>query len=184
MTPFQLRRCRDILRHGGIISYPTEAVFGLGCDPLNATAVHQLLALKKRTVDKGLILIASQLEQVLPFIKLPSAKHMQPVLKSWPGPYTWLLPAADNTPYWLTGNSDKIAIRITDHAITRSICDTTDMAIVSTSANPSGLPAVQSSLRVRAYFKKQLDFIVSGHIVGNNKPSIIRDAISGKLIRA
>jgi len=183
VTGTELETIADILHDGGIISYPTEAVFGLGCDPLNEKAVLSLLSIKKRPIEKGLILIASSIEQALPFITLPDDEIMEPVLASWPGPHTWLLPINKNTPRWLTGKHNKIAIRITDHAIAKAICESASMPIVSTSANITGQTPATDSNTVKNYFPTQLDYIVSGEIIGDNNPSIIKDALTGQTIR-
>ena len=106
MTPWRLRQAVRALRHGGIIAYPTEAVYGLGCDPLNAAAVLRLLALKNRPMDKGLILIASDFQHLAPFVHAPDPDIMRRISATWPGPVTWLLPAKAETPTWLRGAHD------------------------------------------------------------------------------
>ena len=112
MTPWHLRQAARALRHGGIIAYPTEAVYGLGCDPLNAAAVLRLLTLKNRPMDKGLILIASDFQQLIPFVRTPDADIMRRINATWPGPVTWLLPAKAETPAWLCGAHDTLAVRV------------------------------------------------------------------------
>ena len=90
----------DLLRRGGVIAYPTEAVWGLGCDPFDEAAVLRLLALKQRAVEKGLILIAaaaSQFDGLLDWNALPEARRAA-VHASWPGPHTWIVPATGRVP--------------------------------------------------------------------------------------
>jgi len=125
------------LRDGKIIAYPTEAVFGLGCDPGNEAAVRQLLSLKGRPATAGLILIADQFEQFNPYIKPVSEALQQRAGASWPGPVSWLFPRTESVPDWLAGNHDTIAIRLTAHPVCRALCAAFKGAIVSTSANPS-----------------------------------------------
>ena len=100
--PWKLREAARCFHRGGLIAYPTEAVYGLGCDPLNRDAVERLLRLKNRAQGKGLILIAADFVQLLPFVRRLPPDFMQPVFDSWPGPATWLLPALNSTPDWLT----------------------------------------------------------------------------------
>ena len=116
-SQFLIRRATAAIRHGGVIAYPTEAVYGLGCNPLDWDAVQRLLDLKQRPIDKGLILIASEFDQLRPFIIEPAQEIMAPVFSSWPGPTTWLLPAAPRVPKWLTGRHRSIAIRVTAHPL-------------------------------------------------------------------
>ncbi|MCK4586215.1 MAG: Sua5/YciO/YrdC/YwlC family protein, partial [Gammaproteobacteria bacterium] len=112
---WQLRQTARIIERGGIIAYPTEAVFGLGCDPINPDAVLRLLTLKRRPIGKGLVLIASNIEQLKPFMAPLDAKQQHTLEASWPGPVTWLVPAKQETPVWLKGHHDTIAVRVTDH---------------------------------------------------------------------
>ena len=101
MNHWQLRQTAHVIQQGGIIAYPTEAVFGLGCDPLNPDAVLRLIALKQRSIDKGLVLIASTIEQLEPFMAPLETKQQEKLEASWPGPATWLVPAKLETPVWL-----------------------------------------------------------------------------------
>ncbi len=187
MAPWHLRQAVRALRHGGIVAYPTEAVYGLGCDPLNAAAVLRLLALKKRPMEKGLILIASDFQQLIPFVRTPDADIMRCINATWPGPVTWLLPAKAETPAWLCGAHDTLAVRVTAHPQAAALCRTFGGALVSTSANPTGRPPARYPLRVRHYFghysNGTLDYILSGAVYSHTKPTEIRDALTGKIIR-
>lgn len=179
-----VRQAARALQQGGVIAYPTEAVYGLGCDPLNDTAVYRLLALKQRSPRHGLILVAAEHEQLLDYLEPPDARVMARVLASWPGPQTWVLPAAAHCPPWLTGEHDSIAVRVSDHPLVRKLCETAGMAIVSTSANRRGHPPARTALGCRMRFGPQLDLVVPGPTGGLIRPTAIRDAISGDLIRA
>lgn len=183
VRPYQLRRACKAIDSGGIIAYPTEAVWGLGCDPLNAEAVLRLLALKERPWRKGLILIASELDQLRLFVELNPELERQ-VMASWPGPVTWLLPASPFAPPWITGDSGKIAVRITAHPLAAALCEACGTALVSTSANVGGQPAALSANKVRKLFGEQVDVIIHGALGGRERPSEIRDAQSGQIVRA
>lgn len=188
MTPWHLRQAALALRHGGIIAYPTEAVYGLGCDPLNAAAVLRLLALKNRPIEKGLILIASDFQQLAPFVCAPDADMMRRISATWPGPITWLLPAKAETPAWLRGAHASLAVRVTAHPQAAALCRAFGGALVSTSANPAGRPPARHPLRVRHYFNhysnEPLDYILHGAVYSHTKPTEIRDVLTGKVIRS
>ncbi len=178
---FRLRRAAAALHAGAVIAYPTEAVWGLGCDPANGAAVLRLLALKHRPVDKGLILIAADAAQLRAF--LAPAALPEPVAASWPGPSTWLLPAAADTPSWLTGEHDTLAVRVTAHPLAAALCRAFGGPLVSTSANRAGRPPAKSALAVRREFGDDLDLIVNGPLGGQARPTPIRDARSGAYLR-
>jgi L-threonylcarbamoyladenylate synthase len=184
---WQLQQATHVIQRGGIIAYPTEAVLGLGCDPLNPDAVLRLLALKRRPVGKGLVLIAANIEQLAPFMAPLSTKQQDTLEASWPGPVTWLVPAKTETPIWLKGFHDTIAVRVTNHPIAAALCKAAGRALVSTSANPSGLRPAKTPLQVRNYFSQQsnqqIDKIVAGALGNEAKPSTIKDLSTGKTIR-
>ncbi len=175
----KLRLAARWVASGGIIAYPTEAVFGLGCDPLNPDAVRLLLHLKRRSVDKGLILIAADFSQLLPFVELLPDALMRPVLASWPGPVTWLFPARPDTPDWLTGSHDTLAIRVTAHALAASLCRRCG-PLVSTSA--SRRPA-RTPLEVRMRLSEPPDLILHAPLGDADRPSRILDARTGRALR-
>ena len=183
MNHWQLRQTARIIGQGGIIAYPTEAVFGLGCDPLNPNAVMRLLALKHRPVEKGLILIASNIEQLDPFMAQLNTKQQDTLMASWPGPATWLVPARPETPIWLKGHHDTIAVRVTDHPIAAALCQTVEHALVSTSANQTGQQPAKRPIQVRRYFHNTLDRIVTGPLGNLANPTAIRDLHSKQLAR-
>lgn len=183
MTPWQLRQAIHSLQTGGVIAYPTEAVFGLGCDPLDPQAVTRLLAIKQRPVSKGLILIAANQAQLAPFIITPSKSIQAKLDATWPGPVTWLLNPRPDVPHWLTGAYDRLAVRVTSHPVAHSLCLGFGGAIISTSANPNTLPPARNLLTLQRYFHSQLDYLLPGRLGTSNKPSEIRDAETGNIVR-
>jgi L-threonylcarbamoyladenylate synthase len=179
-----LKRAVETVRGGGVIAYPTEAVYGLGCDPLEETAVARVLEIKQRDAAKGLILIAARIEQLLPFMAKLSADITHTLEASWPGPVTWVVPAASHVPAWLTGGRSTLAVRVTAHPMASALCEACDMALVSTSANRSGQPPARTGLMVRTLLGDAVDCIVAGEVGGLDKPTEIREALSGKVLRA
>jgi L-threonylcarbamoyladenylate synthase len=180
----RLRLAARVLANGGVVAYPTEAVYGLGCDPWDQAAVARILAIKGREQAKGLILIAADPIQVLPFVEpLPSAS-MTEILASWPGPNTWLLPARRTTPSCLTGRFDTLAVRVTAHPMAAGLCRAFGGAIVSTSANRAGRAPARSAFEVRRALDEAPDYIVTGPCGGAARPSTIRDGRTGRVLRA
>lgn len=175
----------QLLREGGVIAYATEAVFGLGCDPENDAAIEKLLHIKQRPAHKGLILIAASEAQLHPYLDLQaiSPAIWQQLRSSWPGPVTWLLPAARHVSSMLRGEHDTIAVRVTAHDQVRALCNAFGGALVSTSANRSEQAPARNVSEVGLAFADELDGILAGETGGADRPSEIRDGISGKVIR-
>jgi L-threonylcarbamoyladenylate synthase len=169
---------------GGVIAYPTEGVFGLGCDPFNADAVGRILRIKKRPVDKGLILIADDIERLLPYLQDLNSAQLTQLQNSWPGPNTWVIPHNGLLPEWVTGGRDTVAVRVSGHPIARQLCTAAQMPIISTSANRSGRPSLTTSLQVRQQLGDDIDFLVGGRVQNPGHASQITDLISGRTFRA
>jgi len=171
---------------GGIIAYPTEAVFGLGCDPDNNSAIEKLLSLKQRSADKGFILLASDYCQLQPYVDESVISDLQKVkiLSRWPGAITQVLPINKNISPLLSGVFETIAVRITQHPDVIALCSKTGKAIISTSANLSGQPAATTWQNVLLQFPTQLDYLIKTDTLGNDSPSTIIDGITSKILRA
>lgn len=172
------------LKNKDVIAYPTEAVFGLGCDPDCESAVLTILALKKRPISKGLILIASSYQQLLPYIDESqiTEKEKQQIITPAKTPTTWIVPKNRHTAYFLTGDFDSIAIRITKHDLVCKLCDLFGKPLVSTSANLSGQEPCKTIAEVAMQFGEDFP-ILNGEIGKQQKPSAIKDIKSGKIIR-
>ncbi len=184
MNRWQLQQAVRALQLGEIIAYPTEAVYGLGCDPYNAAAVLRLLQIKDRPVEKGLILIASDQSQLRPFMAKLSDTMQARLDASWPGPTTWLVPASEQTPLWLRGQHTSIAVRVTAHPVAAALCRAAGQAIVSTSANLSGKRPARSRLQVQLQLHNRIRHILGGETGKHSKPTEIRDLLSGKVFRS
>ncbi len=177
----------DVLRalqQEEVIAYPTEAVFGLGCDPDSEKAVNALLALKQRPWQKGLILIAANYEQLKPYVNDAALSDAQreAIFSVWPGPVTWVIPARPETPRWLTGSFDSLAVRVSDHPLVQQLCAQYGKPVVSTSANLSGQEPCRTTDEVRIQFGPSLP-VLTGQVGGRLNPSEIRDALTGKQFR-
>ncbi len=182
-TPFQLREAARVLHAGGLIAYPTEAVYGLGCDPMNPAAVERLLALKRRPWQKGMILIAADIQQLRPYIQPIAAEHRSKLDDTWPGPHTWIVPASEGCPEWIRGVHRGVAVRVSAHPLVRELCNAFGGAIVSTSANHAGKAPARSPLSVLRGLGEEVDYTLHGELGGLDRPTGIRDLISGEAVR-
>jgi L-threonylcarbamoyladenylate synthase len=182
VSNWQIQQAALVVRNGGVIAYPTEAVWGLGCDPWNGDAVERLLALKDRPVHKGLILVAADIEQFDFLLEDLPEIWLARLSGSWPGPNTWLVPHQNRLPEWISGQHSSVALRVSDHPQVRALCRHTG-PLVSTSANPAGRPSARSRLRIEQYFPGQLDRVLGGNLGGRKNPSLIRDLVSGDVVR-
>jgi L-threonylcarbamoyladenylate synthase len=172
------------LSEGNIIAYPTEAVWGLGCDPDNQSAVTKLLELKNRSVEKGLILVAAHHSQISDLLKPLSKQQKESMLATWPGPVTWIIPDLKNLfPYWIKGNNKSVAIRVSSHPIVQELCSQFGKPLVSTSANVAGEREIRSSLMIQKQFGSNIDYVVEGKLGDEPGPSQIRDLLSQEIIR-
>ncbi|MFC5436623.1 L-threonylcarbamoyladenylate synthase [Rhodanobacter umsongensis] len=175
-----------LLHAGGVLAYPTEAVFGLGCDPHDQLAFQRLFALKQRPATQGVLLIAADFAQVERYIELADVpgEVLQQVRASWPGPYTWIFPRSAEVPAWIAGAHAGIALRVTAHEPAAALCRAFGGALVSTSANPHGQPPARTAQTVTEYFGGGLDGVLDAPLGGQSHPTMIRDALSGAIIRA
>ena len=171
------------LRQGGVIAYPTEAVYGLGCDPYNVDAITRILLLKQRSIKKGFIVIASEWDQLASWVEPIAPPALARVFASWPGPVTWVFPATPEVPLWVRGQHTTVAVRVTDHPIAKALCHQFGKPIISTSANIEGHPPIRDAALVKMAFGNKVDVIVSGQVGNSHQPTQIRDAITGKIVR-
>ena len=172
-----------VLRNGGVIAYPTEAVYGFGCDPFNQTAVTKLLTLKKRNPRKGLILVASNFAQIEHLIMPIAPQLLAHVLETWPGPFTWVFPASQLVPAWIRGDHNTVALRVSAHPIVKQLCDQFCGPIVSTSANLEGELPTRDYRATHIAFKDAVDVIIKGAVGKLARPTEIRDAITNEVLR-
>ncbi|MCB1639986.1 MAG: Sua5/YciO/YrdC/YwlC family protein, partial [Thiothrix sp.] len=133
-TSASLEQALETVRNGGILAYPTEAVFGLGCNPGNLSAVQRILGIKQRPADKGLILIGTSLNQFDAWLAPLDDLILSRIEPGWPGPVTWLLPVRPEVSPLLRGNHDRIAVRISNHPDCQYLCQRLGHPLVSTSA--------------------------------------------------
>ena len=183
ISPFKVRQAKHIIQAGGVIAHPTEAVFGLACDPTNREAVLRLLTIKNRSLEKGLILVAASVEQLEPYVSITS-NTLKKISAAWPGPVTWVLPVKPGISGLLTGSHNSLAVRVSAHPVIQALCKECNQALVSTSANHQSSPPARSALAVRRIFDQNIDLILPGTVDLTASPTEIRDAATDQIIRA
>ncbi len=189
MDWFNVNKAARAVRGGGVIAYPTEAVWGLGCDPWNMQACLELMQVKQRAAEKGMILIAGSMAQFGSLLTALSPETQQQLQQGWAssdqqGAVTYLVPDVyDLVPRWIKGSHDKVAVRVSQHYLVRQLCGTLNMPIVSTSANLAGRPAARSRLQVEKHLGQNIDYILPGSLGGARQPSRIIDLLSGQVRR-
>ncbi|MDN3516690.1 Sua5/YciO/YrdC/YwlC family protein [Aquisalimonas lutea] len=181
MNP-RLLEAQRVLRRGGLIAYPTEAVFGLGCDPLDRAAVTRLLRLKGRSPGKGVILLAGTIDALLPYLAATD-EQLDRAQATWPGPVTWTLPCRADVPVWLRGGRRTLAVRVTAHPVAAQLSNDFGDALISTSANRSGAPPARTAREARWRLGSALDTVVPGATGGRERPTEIRDGVTGAVLR-
>ena len=173
------------VHQGGVIAYPTEAVWGLGCDPWNRDAVYRILDIKARPVEKGMILVAASEAQIAPLLEPLMQEQRQILSNSWPGPFTWLIPDLNNwVPDWVKGQFATVAVRVSDHPVVCALCESAGHPLISTSANRAGEPPLLTEQALHQHFGSQVDLIVPGATGSQDTPSEIRDLQTGRIIRS
>jgi len=176
----------SLLQEGEVLAYPTEAVYGLGCLPRLKESVYRILSLKKRPVEKGLILVAATMEQLKPLLDLRQIKEkrLADILKTWPGPYTWVFPATEQVPHWITGSHHSVAVRLSAHPVVQALCLGLGSPIVSTSANVATEPPLGDLELLRQVFSGKISGVVAGDLGGLGQPTSVQDAITNRILRA
>jgi L-threonylcarbamoyladenylate synthase len=180
----QLAAAARIVLSGGVVAYPTEAVYGLGCLPDDGAAVARILRIKQRSWRKGLLLIAAEVGALERYVSVERSPFAAEILAGWPGPYTWILPARPGVPAWITGGRPSVGVRVTAHAIAAALARRSGGVLVSTSANVSRRRPAGTALEARRALGRQVDFVLAGRVGGDAKPTLIRDGMTGRVLRA
>lgn len=184
MSPQDIARAVEVLRSGGVLAYPTEAVWGLGCDPWHRGGVQRILDLKGRDPDKGLIMVAADAEQLAPWLSSLPADQRARVYGPSPRPTTWVVPDPEGrAPRWVKGEHAGVALRISAHPLVVALCRAFGQPVISTSANPAGRPPARDQAGVERYFGAAVDYCLPGATGGEVSPSVVRDVVSGETLR-
>jgi L-threonylcarbamoyladenylate synthase len=172
------------INSGGIVAYPTEAVWGLGCNPWDIDAVKRLLKIKQRSHSKGFVIVASSIDQISKLCtELPQSK-LQQLQQTWPGPYNWIIPDKQSWfPNIVRGGHSGIAIRVSDHPLIKKLCNAAGHPLISTSANISGQLPCLTAQQVDTVFADKISGFINGDLGDSTQPCLIRDLTTGKIIR-
>lgn len=173
-----------MLRDGGVLAYPTEGVYGLGCDPDCRVAFEKIFAMKRRPPEQGVLLIAADFEQIEPWIADVPETALARARAVWPGAHTFIFPRSSRAPEWVAGGHAGIALRVTAHGPSAALCRAFGGPIVSTSANRHGQPPARSAADIRRIFGDEPDGVLDAPLGGLDRPTPITDAVSGAIIRA
>ncbi len=168
-----------VLRDGNIIIYPTEGIYGIGCDALNHDSVNKVITIKGRSIDKNFILICSNVMQLINIICNDYMNYQELLKKDF---ITWIVPASKKCPSWLTVNNT-VAVRITKHPVVENLCNGIQRPIISTSANYSNEPYINDIERIENLFDKKVDYIIEGELGGEIKSSTIKDIETREVLR-
>ena len=179
---FQIRKAARCLEAGGVIAYPTEGVYGIGCLPQYTDAVERIVTIKGRSASAGLILIAAEVELLTGWVA-PSAAELKNLLRRMEHPTTWIVSAQPGLDPLLTGGRDTLAVRITEHPIAAGLSAAVSGPLVSTSANKSGKAAAMNAHQARHKLGRTLDYVISGPLGSAAGPSEIRVAADGRVVR-
>lgn len=181
LDPDPLTHAVNILQQGGIIGYPTEGVYGLGCDPFNPSAISALYALKKRSLNKPFILVASTTDQILELIDLHEITEAQQIFARWPSAITWVFPLSELGKAKLHTDHTSIAIRVSQHPVIQALCTRWGKPVISTSANEANHPPIKTYDQMVAEFNTL--FVLPGKLGSLLGPTPIFDAKTGDVLR-
>lgn len=184
LNGWNVTQAANSLLNGEVLAYPTEAVWGLGCDPENKAATLRLLQIKNRPVAKGLILVAGSVEQIVDLLDPLTPSQRKRMLATWPGPNTWLVPDYNQLiPGWIKGEHDSVAVRVSAHPLVVALCLRFGGPLVSTSANKAGQRPAKTALQVVKHMGREIDGMLHGRLGEGAKPSRIIDLLSGQILR-
>lgn len=180
-SDFSIRHAAHIIKLGGVIAYPTDTIYGLGCDPYNAEAVARINLIKQRPLNKYFILLAGDIEQVRPLISI--TPEQEKTISQCAEPTSWVVSASQQAPSWLTDKNHMLTIRISQHDEVKRLCQALGHAVISTSANISGKKPAKNSLQLHKYFHQKVDKILLSNKEPATKPSKIIRLCDNYIIR-
>ncbi len=186
----------QFLKADGVLAYPSESVWGLGCDGFNTNALQKILTLKSRPMSKGLIVLTDHIDKLRPLLAPLSHKDQTKILhalqtapQNHTQATTWLIPIGGiKLPPLLTGDFDKLAVRISPHPVLQQICQAISDQhnpygfLVSTSCNPSGSSPATDLQTAQRYFDDSVGYVDMDGL-GFTKPSQIIDPLTGEVFR-
>jgi L-threonylcarbamoyladenylate synthase len=186
--PDIIERAARAIQSGGILAMPTDTLYGLAVDPSSEGAVQRLFAVKARPSERAVPLVAADIAQIAAaFGQVPDVVRKLGT-RFWPGPLTVLLPLQSAICAYaesISGGTDRVGVRVPDHAVTRAVCRAAGRLLTATSANPSGRPATNNPDDVAATLGEEIDLLLDAGPTPGGSPSTIVDVTDGpRLVRA
>lgn len=154
-----IKNCIKALEQGGIILYPTDTIWGLGCDAMNGPAVDKVFALKQRSPEKSMIILLAEARDIIQYIAAPPPDIINTV-ESFDTPTTVIYYGALGFPANVTGEDGSIAIRVTCDPFCRALIKRFRKPIISTSANLSNMPSAATFSQVSPEIIAGCDYVV------------------------
>ncbi len=180
--PRQLAIIKDCLESGGIIAYPTDTIYGLGCDIFNPEAVEKICAIKKVSPEKAqLSFICSDLSHLSNYAKSINNSLFRILKSTLPGPFTFVLPASKEVPKILQNKKKTIGLRIPDNKIALAIIETLGHPILSASFPGENIEDYTDPEIIQEHWGKQIDIVVDGGI-GGIIPSTVVDCTTDEYV--
>ena len=171
-------RCRDVIRAGGLIVYPTDTLYGLGADPRNPEAVRKLFAIKGRQADQPILLLIRDPDEVPDWAAVITPRAEGLMKKFWPGPLTLVFKAKPGVMVELTGGSETIGLRVPGNELTRLLLASLGTALTGTSANISGGQNPRTAREAAEAIGGMVDLVLDGGRTEGGNPSTVVD-VSG-----
>jgi len=182
-----------MLKKGGVIAYPTETVYGLGCDAFCEAAVQRVFELKGKMTNEPMLVLIGRAEGLASLVSSvpPAGRFLMD--RFWPGPLTLVFQASQRVPRTLTGGKDTIGCRVSPDPVCAALLERFQRPLVSTSANPAGRPPARSASEVSAFFPDRVHFILDGGkrslglpstvvSVAESAPRLLREGVLSKTV--
>lgn len=161
-----------ILREGGVMAYPTDTIYGFGCDIFSKKAIQRIYQIKKRNRQKPFSFICSDLKNISQYAQVTNAAY-KIMKRCLPGPYTFILPGSKLVPKIMLTKRKTVGIRVPNNNISLAIVKSLDHPIISTSVGLSGGEILTDPLQIEERFGSQIDLTIDGGILANQPSSII-----------
>ncbi len=161
-SPKAIERAANIVRRGGVVAIPTDALYALVCDPLNLRAVRRIYDAKGRESDRALPLLVGDVVMAEDLAKEVNRNFYLLARHFWPGPLTLIVPASSKVPLKVTGNTGRLAVRHSKAHIPNALVERLGQPLIATSANLSGQPTCSSGIQVFGVMDGRVDLVLDG----------------------
>jgi tRNA threonylcarbamoyl adenosine modification protein (Sua5/YciO/YrdC/YwlC family) len=167
-----IEKAAEVLKAGGVIAYPTDTIYGLGCDLYNKKAIQRIYQIKRRDPKKPFSFICSDLKHISEYAQVTNLAYR--IMKRYlPGPYTFILPGTKLVPRIMLTKRKTVGIRVPDHPICLALVKALGNPIISTSANLSGEEALTDPREIEETLGSQIDLIIDGGILAVQPSTVV-----------